>query len=121
MVTSLRPDATIDLRDALAAFEGALARRTAALIDEVAHYPTPIARCDEQLTQLIEQRTQAVARLRALRNVAAAARHTPPHAWLAQVARWLDNYPSPEDADEAASVAHLRSAAASAIAAAARP
>lgn len=29
------------------------------LSEEVRHYPTPIARCDEQLTKLIEQRAQA--------------------------------------------------------------
>jgi hypothetical protein len=29
------------------------------LSEEVRHYPTPIARCDEQLTKLIEQRGQA--------------------------------------------------------------
>ena len=38
--------------------------RCRALNDEVSHYPTPIARCDEQLTALLEQRSNAAWRLR---------------------------------------------------------
>jgi hypothetical protein len=33
------------------------------LSDEIRHYPTPIARCDEQLTKLIEERARARAAL----------------------------------------------------------
>jgi hypothetical protein len=36
-----------------AELEQAIAR----LSDEIRHYPTPIARCDEQLTALIEERS----------------------------------------------------------------
>jgi hypothetical protein len=103
-----------DVRAALAALEAVLARRAAALMDEVARYPTPIARCDEQLTKLIEQRTQAVAQLRAVRDLAAAAAHTAPHEWVERVGRWLEGYASADDADEAASVAHARSVASAA-------
>jgi hypothetical protein len=39
-----------------------LERRLQALSEEVRQYPTPIARCDEQLTALLEAR-RAVARL----------------------------------------------------------
>jgi hypothetical protein len=35
------------------------------LLEEVRTYPTPIARCDEHLTQAIEQRDAAFRRLRA--------------------------------------------------------
>ena len=35
-----------------------LQRRIAQLSDEIRHYPTPIARCDEQLTGLIEERSR---------------------------------------------------------------
>jgi len=35
-----------------------LERRIAALSDEIRGYPTPIARCDEQLTALIEERSR---------------------------------------------------------------
>jgi hypothetical protein len=112
-----RPNDDPALRDALAALESMLARRTATLMDEVAHYPTPIARCDEQLTKLIEQRTQAVSQLRAVRELSAAAQTTASRDWLARVSSWLDDYPSTDDADEAASIAHLRSAASAASAA----
>ena len=35
-----------------------LERRIAELSDEIRRYPTPIARCDEQLTALIEERSR---------------------------------------------------------------
>jgi hypothetical protein len=35
-----------------------LRRRIKALSDEIRHYPTPIARCDEQLTALIDERSR---------------------------------------------------------------
>ena len=41
-----------------------LERRLAELSDEIHRYPTPIARCDEQLTALLEQRAAVLAQLR---------------------------------------------------------
>jgi hypothetical protein len=41
----------------------ALERRLAELSDEIRHYPTPIARCDEQLLDLLERRSQVLAEL----------------------------------------------------------
>jgi hypothetical protein len=35
-----------------------LARRIEELSEEIRHYPTPIARCDEQLSALIEERSR---------------------------------------------------------------
>jgi len=35
-----------------------LQRKIDQLSDEIRHYPTPIARCDEQLTALIEERAR---------------------------------------------------------------
>jgi hypothetical protein len=35
-----------------------LARRIEELSEEIRNYPTPIARCDEQLTGLIEERSR---------------------------------------------------------------
>ena len=35
-----------------------LSRRIAELSEEIRNYPTPIARCDEQLTALIEERSR---------------------------------------------------------------
>jgi hypothetical protein len=43
-------------------------RRIGALSDEIRHYPTPIARCDEQLTALIEERAGLLARLEENQN-----------------------------------------------------
>ena len=40
-----------------------LQRRIAQLSDEIRHYPTPIARCDEQLGALIEERALLLSRL----------------------------------------------------------
>ncbi len=40
-----------------------LRRRIDALSQEIRHYPTPIARCDEQLTQLLEERARLMAQL----------------------------------------------------------
>src|SRR5882762_4302637 len=50
---------------AWAALRDCLDARSHALQDEVRTYPTPIARCDEQLTQVIEQRDTAFRQLRA--------------------------------------------------------
>ena len=41
-----------------------LQRRLAELSEEIRHYPTPIARCDEQLTALLEQRAALLEELR---------------------------------------------------------
>jgi len=41
-----------------------LQRLLAELSDEIRRYPTPIARCDEQLTGLLEQRAEILERIR---------------------------------------------------------
>jgi predicted component of type VI protein secretion system len=51
-----------------------LERRVARLNDEISHYPTPIARCDEQLAALLEQRSALFARLQQMGELAAAIR-----------------------------------------------
>ena len=38
-------------------------RRIAELSEEIRHYPGPIARCDEQLTALIEERSRLLSQL----------------------------------------------------------
>jgi len=45
-----------------------LQQRVAALSLEIRNYPTPIARCDEQLAQLLEERARLMAQLDALRE-----------------------------------------------------
>ena len=41
-----------------------IARRIAELSEEIRNYPTPIARCDEQLGSLIEERSRLLNDLR---------------------------------------------------------
>ena len=45
-----------------------LNRRIAELSREIRAYPTPIARCDEQLPALIEERSRLLARLNELES-----------------------------------------------------
>lgn len=45
---------------------GRLERRLAELSDEVHRYPTPIARCDEQLSALLEERARVLAAIERL-------------------------------------------------------
>jgi hypothetical protein len=49
-----------------------LDRRSRELSEEIRNYPTPIARCDEQLTKLIEQRACAIEQLKLLLQAAPA-------------------------------------------------
>jgi hypothetical protein len=63
-----------------------LEQRLQALSDEVRHYPTPIARCDEQLTALLETRAD-VARVLAT---------APEHNFVAEFARYAERWDDPE-------------------------
>jgi hypothetical protein len=62
-----------------------LERRAAELNHEVRSYPTPIARCDEQLGELLERRARVLALLRRLED-----RQTP-RATCAPLAAWLND------------------------------
>jgi chorismate mutase len=44
--------------------DDSLERRIAELSEEIRHYPTPIARCDEQLSALLEQRAHLIGQLK---------------------------------------------------------
>jgi len=57
----------------LAALEVRLRARAAALAQEVRSYPTPIARCDDQLTGLLERRSRLYCSLEALEAFARSA------------------------------------------------
>ncbi len=57
----MSPDTALPKGATLAALCRDLERRARALQEEVRAYPTPIARCDEQLPKLIERRTRAIA------------------------------------------------------------
>ena len=63
-----------------------LERRLQALGEEVRYYPTPIARCDEQLTALLEARTE-VARLLS---------HADDGAFVEEFARYADRWDDSE-------------------------
>jgi hypothetical protein len=54
-----------------------LERRIAELSAEIRNYPTPIARCDEQLTALIEERTRLLSLLEKRQNPC-----TPESIWV---------------------------------------
>ena len=45
-----------------------LARRIAELSEEIRNYPTPIARCDEQLSGLIEERARLLQQMKEFRE-----------------------------------------------------
>ena len=57
-----------------------LQRRLAELSAEIRGYPTPIARCDVQLTALLEQRTALMDQLDQLGRPAAGC--TPENTWI---------------------------------------
>ncbi len=57
----------------------ALKQRLAELSNEIRHYPTPIARCDEQLTALLEARASIVEKLN---KRPANAGCTPENTWI---------------------------------------
>lgn len=84
-----------------------LESRSRDLCDEVRHYPTPIARCDVQLTKLIEQRTHALESLRQF-NDAACGHSTPPADSAIQ--DFIAAYVAADDDVEAALVARLKAA-----------
>ena len=54
-----------------------LQRHLEAVCDEIRRYPTPIARCDEQLTALIEERSKLFALLDEKQNPC-----TPDAVWV---------------------------------------
>jgi len=47
-----------------------LEKRIAELSEEIRHYPGPIARCDEHLPALLEQRSRLIEELKTLQNPA---------------------------------------------------
>ena len=75
--------------DAWSALRAHLARRAAQLNDEVRRYPTPIARCDEQLPHLLEQRRRAVRHQRLAEEVETGMWAAPPADRLKRLAEFL--------------------------------
>ena len=54
----------------------------ATLSDEIRRYPTPIARCDEQLTGLLERRARLIAENERLAARSATPGCTPDSIWI---------------------------------------
>ena len=92
-----------------------LEARNRELNAEVAHYPTPIARCDVQLSKLLEQRARLYRELEGAESIGA----LPPAGGA--LARWLDGVEhfvlsaqaDCDDADELALLRDLKRAIAS--------
>jgi hypothetical protein len=82
---------------AWAALRASLEARCRELHDEVRSYPTPIARCDEQLTRVIEERDAAFRQLRRateLEDLRSTVARTP---WVAELREFTSQAPATED------------------------
>jgi hypothetical protein len=88
-----------------------LERRSRELNEEVRHYPTPIARCDEQLTKLIEQRTSTAHSLKLVIDAGPAPADRGDRRWLAALEAFIAEAPAAvEDETEVAIRSRLRAA-----------
>jgi hypothetical protein len=74
-----------EIEDAWSALQRSLERRSRELQEEVRTYPTPIARCDVQLTQVIAERDAAVGRLKRAADLEGARATVPDDEWLARL------------------------------------
>jgi flagellar biosynthesis chaperone FliJ len=74
-----------------------LERRSRELHEEVRNYPTPIARCDEQLTKLIEQRTRTNDNLRRVIDAGPAQSGHADQRWLAALDAFIADPQSATD------------------------
>jgi hypothetical protein len=88
-----------------------LERRSRELNEEVRNYPTPIARCDEQLTKLIEQRTRAINNLRLVIDAGPAQGGYADQRWLGALQAFIANpQASTDDETEIAIRSRVRQA-----------
>lgn len=76
----------------------ALEARSRAMLEEVRRYPTPIARCDEQLTQAIEDRDAAFRLLKAATEIDALRCTSPRAAWRERAAGFVASLEADGDA-----------------------
>jgi len=81
--------------------------RGAQLLHEVSSYPTPIARCDVQLTQLLEQRDQIFGRLRQAQDLQGRKSSLPRAAWKTGLREFVNSLQPAGDAALAAACARL--------------
>jgi hypothetical protein len=85
-----------------------LESRTSALTEEVRHYPTPIARCDEQLSKLLEQRAHGLSQLRRMVEQDSEDRARPERPPLLFLEKFIDSYDPSDDETETGIVSRLR-------------
>ena len=101
---------TDSLLEAWEALRHYLETRSDALTEEVRHYPTPIARCDEQLSKLLEQRTHALSQLRRMAEQDSEDRANRERPSLLFLQRFIDSYDPSDDENEMKIVSGLRAA-----------
>src|SRR5262245_3647434 len=87
-----------DVDEAWAELRNCLEARSRELHDEVHSYPTPIARCDEQLPHLIAQRDAAFRLLREAGALDVARPRLAPDAWLSRLRVFAAGVQAVEDA-----------------------
>jgi hypothetical protein len=100
--------ATDSLFEAWDALRSYLESRSSALIEEVRHYPTPIARCDEQLSKLLEQRAHALSQLRRMVEQNSEDRADRGRPSLLFLQKFIDFYDPSDDENEMNIVSRLR-------------
>jgi MoxR-like ATPase len=110
--TQASPDTMVDpVFEAWSELKTYLERRSKELSDEVRSYPTPIARCDEQLTKLIEQRAAAIDQLKLVLEAAPVrSGRTDPRQLAALEAYLMRPQALPDDETETALRLRLRTA-----------
>jgi hypothetical protein len=102
--------ATDPLFEAWEALKRYLESRSGALTEEVRYYPTPIARCDEQLSKLLEQRAHALNQLRRMVEQDSEDRAHPERPSLVFLHKFIDSYDPSDDEIEMRIVSRLRAA-----------
>ncbi len=81
--------------------------RSKELFLEVRHYPTPIARCDDQLPKILEQRTHAVRQLGKICEAKTKATQPQRRSPLPALRALTGHYPRSDDDTEMALLARL--------------
>jgi len=87
--TSISPEGRASLIAVWSELKAHLERRSKELNDEVRNYPTPIARCDEQLADLLERRSHMTERLRLVIESDPGQSGKPAPDWRAGLQRYL--------------------------------
>jgi hypothetical protein len=98
------------VEDAWTTLRRRLRSRSLALYDEVRTYPTPIARCDEQLTKAIEERDAAFRSTRLADELDRARHAGARHEWLPRLRAFVACVAADDDEGTAAACRRLLAA-----------